>query len=94
MISYLGQGGVSRPLWGPQHPHVPGLGFSGGSFKKKVCSSDPSPRDWQDSTSNPDVKLSDTPGASEEAPQTVRCLLGTVLSSEQSPKFLSLSSAV
>lgn len=75
MISYLGWRGASRPLQDLQHPYVPGLGFSDGSFKKKVCSGDPSPRDWQDPTSGTDVKLSDTPGASEEAPQTVRCFL-------------------
>ncbi|XP_004443568.2 PREDICTED: rho guanine nucleotide exchange factor 18 [Ceratotherium simum simum] len=41
-----------------------------GSFKKKVGSNDPSPRDWQGTASNPDF----TPGASEEAPQVVEDL--------------------
>ncbi|XP_005632985.2 rho guanine nucleotide exchange factor 18 isoform X1 [Canis lupus familiaris] len=35
---------------------------------KKTCSSDPSPRDWQGPVSSPDLKPSNTLGASEEAP--------------------------
>ncbi|XP_019523197.1 PREDICTED: rho guanine nucleotide exchange factor 18 [Hipposideros armiger] len=98
MISYLGWRGASRPLQDLQHPYVPGLGFSDGSFKKKVCSSDPSPRDWQDPMSGMDVKLSDTPGASEEAPQTGEVLgpesgpcLPTVLESELVQRIQTLS---
>nr|XP_036874038.1 rho guanine nucleotide exchange factor 18 isoform X3 [Manis javanica] len=41
-----------------------------GTFKK-VSSNDPSPRDWQGPVSGLDSKLSDTPGASKEAPQAV-----------------------
>uniref|UniRef100_A0A8C9BPT0 Rho/Rac guanine nucleotide exchange factor 18 n=1 Tax=Phocoena sinus TaxID=42100 RepID=A0A8C9BPT0_PHOSS len=36
----------------------------------------PSLRDWQGAAGSPDSRLGDTPGASEEAPQAVRCLLG------------------
>ncbi|XP_057564994.1 rho guanine nucleotide exchange factor 18 isoform X2 [Hippopotamus amphibius kiboko] len=38
-----------------------------GSFQKNVCSSDPSPRDWQGPAGSLDSRLGDTPGASEEA---------------------------
>lgn len=87
-MSCLGWGGVSRPLQNPKHPHVPGLGFLDDSFRKKVCSNDLSPQDWQDPVISPDVKLGDTPGTSEEALWMVCCFLGTVLSSVQSwPKF-------
>ncbi|XP_016072925.1 PREDICTED: rho guanine nucleotide exchange factor 18 isoform X3 [Miniopterus natalensis] len=41
------------------------------SFRKKVCSDDLSPRDWQDPVSSPDVQLGDTPGASKEEPWAV-----------------------
>ncbi|XP_036168263.1 rho guanine nucleotide exchange factor 18 isoform X2 [Myotis myotis] len=41
------------------------------SCRKKVCSSDLSPGDWQDPVSSADAKLGDTPGASEEAPWVV-----------------------
>nr|KAF6479084.1 Rho/Rac guanine nucleotide exchange factor 18 [Molossus molossus] len=41
------------------------------SFRKKMCSNDLSPQDWQDPVSSPDVKLGNTPGASEEAPWMV-----------------------
>ncbi|XP_058394040.1 rho guanine nucleotide exchange factor 18 isoform X3 [Diceros bicornis minor] len=67
-------GGGSTPL--PRRAETFGgydstssLGRSG-SFKKKVGSNDPSPRDWQGTASNPDF----TPGASEEAPQVVEAL--------------------
>ncbi|KAF6081646.1 hypothetical protein HJG60_008701 [Phyllostomus discolor] len=40
-----------------------------GCLKKKACSDDLSPRDWHDPASSLAVKLSDTPGASEEAQQ-------------------------
>lgn len=80
-MSYPGWGAGSRLPWDPQHPNTPGVGFSGGSFRKKVCSNDPSLQDWQGPVSNPDSKLGDTPGASEEAPQAVRCFHGVLLSS-------------
>lgn len=69
-----------------------------GSFKKKVCSSDPGPRDGQDPAGSTDGKLSDAPGASEEAPQTVEALgpesgprLPTVLESELIQRIQTLS---
>lgn len=68
-----------------------------GSFKK-VCSSDPGPRDGQDPAGSTDGKLSDAPGASEEAPQTVEALgpesgprLPTVLESELIQRIQTLS---
>eukprot|EP00069_Balaena_mysticetus_P005133 bmy_17834T0 len=65
-----------------------------GSFQKNVCSSNPSLRDWQGPAGSPDSRLGDTPGASEEAPQAVRCLLGMFPSSIQSrPQCFQLSSA-
>uniref|UniRef100_A0A8C3WEC1 Rho/Rac guanine nucleotide exchange factor 18 n=2 Tax=Catagonus wagneri TaxID=51154 RepID=A0A8C3WEC1_9CETA len=42
-----------------------------GSFQKKVCSSDPGPRDSQGPAGSPDLKFGDTPGALEEALQAV-----------------------
>uniref|UniRef100_A0A2K6F6W2 Rho/Rac guanine nucleotide exchange factor 18 n=1 Tax=Propithecus coquereli TaxID=379532 RepID=A0A2K6F6W2_PROCO len=44
-----------------------------GSFKKKVGSNDPRPRDWRGPTNSLDSKLSDgnAPGGSEESPQVV-----------------------
>uniref|UniRef100_A0A8C9E1Z9 Rho/Rac guanine nucleotide exchange factor 18 n=1 Tax=Phocoena sinus TaxID=42100 RepID=A0A8C9E1Z9_PHOSS len=51
-------------------------GSLGKIFRKNVCSSNPSLRDWQGAAGSPDSRLGDTPGASEEAPQAVRCLLG------------------
>ncbi|XP_055969126.1 rho guanine nucleotide exchange factor 18 isoform X2 [Sorex fumeus] len=38
-----------------------------GSFKKKIYSNDPKPRDWPGSPSSPERKLSDTVGVLEEA---------------------------
>uniref|UniRef100_A0A2K5NB55 Rho/Rac guanine nucleotide exchange factor 18 n=1 Tax=Cercocebus atys TaxID=9531 RepID=A0A2K5NB55_CERAT len=45
-----------------------------GSFKKKVSSTDPRPRDWRGPPNSPDLKLghTDVPGGSEESPQEVR----------------------
>lgn len=44
-----------------------------GSFKKKVSSTDPRPRDWRGPPNSPDLKLghTDVPGGSEESPQVV-----------------------
>ncbi|XP_033055073.1 rho guanine nucleotide exchange factor 18 isoform X4 [Trachypithecus francoisi] len=44
-----------------------------GSFKKKVSSTDPRPRDWRGPPNSPDLKLShsDIPGGSEESLQVV-----------------------
>ncbi|KAK2509830.1 hypothetical protein MC885_017499 [Smutsia gigantea] len=58
-----GGGGAGRSEWGP----------SGSTFKK-VCSNDPNLRDWQGPVSGLDSKLSNTPGASEGAPQAVEAL--------------------
>ncbi|XP_070478885.1 rho guanine nucleotide exchange factor 18 isoform X1 [Equus przewalskii] len=69
-----------------------------GSFRKKVCSNDPSLQDWQGPVSNPDSKLGDTPGASEEAPQAVEApgpesspRVPTVLESELVQRIQTLS---
>uniref|UniRef100_A0A2K5HVV1 Rho guanine nucleotide exchange factor 18 n=1 Tax=Colobus angolensis palliatus TaxID=336983 RepID=A0A2K5HVV1_COLAP len=45
-----------------------------GSFKKKVSSTNPRPRDWRGPPTSPDLKLShsDVPGGAEEPPQVVR----------------------
>ncbi|XP_047633245.1 rho guanine nucleotide exchange factor 18 isoform X4 [Phacochoerus africanus] len=53
-----------------------------GSYQKKVCSSDPGPRDPQGPAGSPDWKLGDTPGASEEAPQA-----GEVPGAEPGPRL-------
>ncbi|KAB1259636.1 Rho guanine nucleotide exchange factor 18 [Camelus dromedarius] len=65
-------GSSAAPPWRVEtsggHDSTSSLGRDG-SFKKKVCSSDPGPRDWQGPVRSPDPRLSDTPGAPEEAPQ-------------------------
>ncbi|XP_032107935.1 rho guanine nucleotide exchange factor 18 isoform X4 [Sapajus apella] len=71
-----------------------------GSFKKKVGSIDPRPRDWQGPPNSPDLKLgdSDIPGGSEESPQAVEApgtesdpSLPTVLESELVQRIQTLS---
>ncbi|XP_045686134.1 rho guanine nucleotide exchange factor 18 isoform X1 [Phyllostomus hastatus] len=69
--SQADNGGASR---GPrQRADVSGSCSSAGGpsksgcLKKKACSDDLSPRDWHDTASSLAVKLSNTPGASEEA---------------------------
>ncbi|XP_064238067.1 rho guanine nucleotide exchange factor 18 isoform X3 [Aotus nancymaae] len=71
-----------------------------GSFKKKVGSTDPRPRDWQGPPNSPDLKLgdSDIPGGSEESPQAVEAPgtqsdpgLPTVLESELVQRIQTLS---
>lgn len=87
MIPTQAGGGVGnracRPL-GTRGISCAWLGVSDGSFQKNVCSSNPSLRDWQGAAGSPDSRPGDTPGASEEAPQAVRCLLGMFPSSIQS----------
>nr|XP_010965096.2 rho guanine nucleotide exchange factor 18 [Camelus bactrianus] len=65
-------GSSAAPPWRVEtsggHDSTSSLGRDG-SFQKKVCSSDPGPRDWQGPVRSPDPRLSDTPGAPEEAPQ-------------------------
>ncbi|XP_005272521.1 rho guanine nucleotide exchange factor 18 isoform X1 [Homo sapiens] len=71
-----------------------------GSFKKKVSSTDPRPRDWRGPPNSPDLKLSDSdiPGSSEESPQVVEApgtesdpRLPTVLESELVQRIQTLS---
>ncbi|XP_063471827.1 rho guanine nucleotide exchange factor 18 isoform X2 [Symphalangus syndactylus] len=71
-----------------------------GSFKKKVSSTDPRPRDWRGPPNSPDSKLSDSdiPGGSEESPQVVEApgtesdpRLPTVLESELVQRIQTLS---
>ncbi|KAB1259634.1 Rho guanine nucleotide exchange factor 18 [Camelus dromedarius] len=72
-------GSSAAPPWRVEtsggHDSTSSLGRDG-SFKKKVCSSDPGPRDWQGPVRSPDPRLSDTPGAPEEAPQAIDLLAG------------------
>uniref|UniRef100_H0WKN8 Rho/Rac guanine nucleotide exchange factor 18 n=1 Tax=Otolemur garnettii TaxID=30611 RepID=H0WKN8_OTOGA len=67
-----------------------------GSFKKKVCSTDPRPGDWQGPANSMDPKLGDnnTSGGSEESPQVMEApgmecgpRLPTVLESELVRRF-------
>ncbi|XP_069858443.1 rho guanine nucleotide exchange factor 18 isoform X2 [Dipodomys merriami] len=55
-----------------------------GSFKKKVYSNDPRPRDWRGPASSPDMKLGDgdVPGGSKESRQA-----GEVLKAETGPRL-------
>ncbi|XP_001145436.4 rho guanine nucleotide exchange factor 18 isoform X6 [Pan troglodytes] len=71
-----------------------------GSFKKKVSSTDPRPRDWRGPPNSPDLKLSDSdiPGSSEESLQVVEApgtesdpRLSTVLESELVQRIQTLS---
>lgn len=71
-----------------------------GSFKKKMCSNDLRPQDWQGPASSPDSKSCDsnTPSGCEESPQTVEMpstesssCLPTVLESELVHRVQTLS---
>ncbi|XP_030663632.1 rho guanine nucleotide exchange factor 18 isoform X2 [Nomascus leucogenys] len=71
-----------------------------GSFKKKVSSTDPRPRDWRGPPNSPDSKLSDSdiPGGSEDSLQVVEApgtesdpRLPTVLESELVQRIQTLS---
>ncbi|XP_012888959.1 PREDICTED: rho guanine nucleotide exchange factor 18 [Dipodomys ordii] len=55
-----------------------------GSFKKKVYSNDPRPRDWRGPASSPDMKLrdGDAPGGSKESRQA-----GEVVKAETGPRL-------
>ncbi|XP_008842776.1 rho guanine nucleotide exchange factor 18 isoform X2 [Nannospalax galili] len=71
-----------------------------GSFKKKVCNSDPRPQDWQGSATSPDSKPcdGDMPGGFKESPQLVDmsrtetgCRLPSILESELVQRIQTLS---
>lgn len=66
-----GGGSAGLPQWAETFGGYDSGSSTGKSGTFKVSSNDPSPRDWQGPVSGLDSKLSDTPEASEEAPQAV-----------------------